>query len=392
MGISDSSSSSSSSSYNSSSNSLSDLIGAFYQLSKLFENKGHYGWENAIKEKLRLEQMTNQNLEKQINEKYGLSMDKFAQALGDEELFKEIFLLPNYKPDRILKEIEEELKQAKEFNDLGCPYSEAELKEAIKRINERKSKLSEHKFELILTECKASDYKNILFKNLVNSVYKFGSLHSALSLDGTVIEWGRGPCGSSLVCPTMDIKRFLFAFEIKAREDKGFFAMIGEKISSAIRSILDYFSGGAYGRWSVGRANEKKLDKIAKICVMFNRTRYYNPAILNCQHFVEALLKAIETDFTFDGNVGYIIDKLKRNGMVNFYFNGREFKTRKELDDYVKTINFSGLSRNDKKLLICYKNTFDIYLMNDKNNENYKTTDEARNYWNELIRKENFCD
>lgn len=265
-----------------------------------------------------------------------------------------------------------------------------ELKEAIKRINERKSKLSEHKFELILTECPASDCKNILFKEFVNTVYTFGGMHSALSLDGTIIEWGRGPCGVSLVCPTMDIKRFLFSFEIKTREDKGFFAMIGEKISGAITSILDFFSGGAYGRWSVGRANEKKLDKIAQICVMFNRCRYYNPATLNCQHFVEMILNQIESDFSFDGNLNYIINKLKNEGKVDFYFNGREFRTRKELDDYVKTINFRDLCINDKKLLMCYKNTFDIYLMNDENNEKYKTTDEAKKFWNELIRKENF--
>ena len=125
---------------------------------------------------------------------------------------------------------------------------------------------------------------------------------------------------------------------------------------------------------------------------MFNRSRYYNPVTLNCQHFVEGILKQIESDFNSDGNLFYIIDKLKREGKVDFYFNGHEFRTRKELDDFAKTINFSGLCQNDKKLLICYKNTFDVYLMNDKNNEKYKTTDEAQNYWNQLIRKENFGD
>lgn len=291
-----------------------------------------------------------------------------------------------------MKEIEEELNNAKDFIDMGFPYTEKELKEAIERINERKSRLSEHKFELILTECQASDFKNILFQDFINTIYTFGALHSALSLDGTIIEWGRGPCGSSLVCPTMDLKRFLFSIEVKAREDKGFFAKIGQKITSAITSILNFASGGYYGRWSVSRANEKKLDIIAKICVMFNRNRYYNPATLNCQHFVESILKAIESDFSPDGNIGYIIDRLKDEGKVDFYFNGHIFKTRKQLDDYVRTLNFSDLCENDKKLLICYKNTFDIYLMNDKKNENYKTTDEAKKYWNELIRKENFGD
>ena len=64
----------------------------------------------------------------------------------------------------------------------------------------------------------------------------------------------------------------------------------------------------------------------------------------------------------------YIIDKLKKEGKVDFYFNGHKFRTRKELDDFVKTIDFSGLCENDKKLLMCYKNTLDIYLMNDKYN------------------------
>ena len=358
----------------------------------LFYNKMNQGWTDSIKDKLRKEINKNPNLERQIEEKFKIPFDKFALALGDEQLFKEIFLLPRYKPNLILNEISEELKQVKEFEDMGCPLTENEIKETIKRINDRKTKLSEHKFELILTECQASDNKNILFRNIVNNVYEFGALHSALSLDGTIIEWGRGPCGDSLVVPTMDINRFLFAFEVKTREDEGFFAMLGNKIKEASKYVLDFFSGGAFGRWSVGRANEKKLDKIAKICVMFNRSRFYNPLSLNCQHFVKQILKAIESDFSSDGEFRNIIDRLDKEGKVDFIFKGREFKTRKELDDYVKSINFDSLYRNDKKLLICYKNTFDVYLLNDQNNERYKTTDEARKYWNELIRKENFND
>lgn len=81
-----------------------------------------------------------------------------------------------------------------------------------------------------------------------------------------------------------------------------------------------------------------------------------------------------------------------REGKVDFYFKGRTFNARKELDDYVKSINFSGLCKDDKKLLMCYKNTFDIYYRNDKNNERYKTTEEARKMWSELISKERFND
>lgn len=393
MGSSDSSSNSSESISNSiGTSSVYSSSGVIQILDYIFGGRLDQGWVDTIERKLYIEEEKNPNLRRQIEEKYKISMREFAFALGDEKAFKNTFLLPNYQPEKILYEVEQELQQLQEFKDMGCPLTESELKEVIRRINDRKSKLSEHKFELILTECQASDIDNILFKSIVNKVYTFGSLHSALSLDGTIIEWGRGPCGSSLVCPTMDIKRFLFAFEVKAREDKGFFAMIGEKISQAITSVLNFFTGGGYGRWSVGRANEKKLDKIAKICVMFNRTRNYNPVRLNCQHFVKHILNAIESDFASDGEFKYIIKKLEEEGKVDFYFKGQEFRTRKQLDDYVKSINFNSLCQNDKKLLLCYKNTFDIYLMNDKQNVDYQTTEEAKKYWNNLIRKENFGD
>lgn len=109
MGISDYSSSSSSSS-----NDMSNLLGesprgVVLLLSTLFQKTTYDGWEETIKSKLREEMRKNENLEKQIREKYGLSIDEFAKALGNEELFKKAFLLPNYKPDKILKEIENEL-------------------------------------------------------------------------------------------------------------------------------------------------------------------------------------------------------------------------------------------------------------------------------------------
>ena len=392
MGSSDSSNSisNSSSSFSEVSSSASNSV--LEVLAYLLRSKIDESWTLTIKDKLSKEMKKNPNLKEQIQKKYDVSFEEFSVALGDAELFKKVFLLPKYKPDKIMNEINEELSQVKEFKDMGCPLTEAEINETIRRINDRKSKLSEHKFELILTECQASDIKNILFKSFVNARYEFGALHSALSLDGTIIEWGRGPCGDSLVCPTMDIKRFLFAFEVKAKEDKGFFKALGAMISAAITAVLNFFSGGAYGRWSVGRANDKKLDKIAKICTMFNRMKFYNPFSNNCQHFVNQVLKAIESDFSSQGEFREIIRKLENEGKVDFYFRGNYFNSRKDLDNYVKTINFNSLYRDEKKLLLCYKNTFDIYLQNDKDNERYKTTDEARKMWNELISKETFDD
>ena len=131
-----------------------------------------------------------------------------------------------------------------------------------------------------------------------------------------------------------------------------------------------------------------KIDKTVKICVQYNRTKYYNALTNNCQHFVRRVLDAIESDFNFDGEFGRLIHQLEKEGKADFIFQGKIFKTRKELDNFVRSINFRLFPPNDKRLLICYKNTFDIYLRNDENNEKYKSTKEDEEFWRELMNRE----
>lgn len=357
-------------------------------LANAVDNYNNSYWKEDIKQKLLEEQKKNPKLLDDIKLIYGKDLDTFAATLGDEEAFKEQFLLPYYKPNLILKELGTLLSDLKEIKDQGDSITENQFRNSINRINERKNTLNQSKLELILTECQASQSKNLLFRTLVNNIYDFGVLHSALSLDGTIIEWGRGPCGQNLVCPTLDIKNFLFSFEIKAKEDDNFFKYIWKKIKEAGEFILNLFTSGQYGRWAIGKANSEKINKIAKICVRYNRSKFYNPVTNNCQRFVKEILDAIESDFSFDGEFGNIIRKLENEGKVDFIFRGRTFNTRKELDDYVRSINFSSLCPNDKKLLICYKNTFDIYLRNNENEEKFKSTKEAEDFWIELIKRE----
>ena len=358
-------------------------------LYKAFNKYNSSFWKEDIMHKLLEEEKMNKNLRNDIKEIYGLDLESFAAVLGDEEGFKQTFLLPNYKPNIIINEINSLMLDLQELKDAGDNMTESQFRNSINRINERKDRLSESKLELILTECVASENKNFLFRALVNKFYDFGVYHSAISLDGTIIEWGRGPCGQSLICPTLDIKKLLFAFEIKAKEEQNFFEYIWNKIKDAGAFILNLFSGGAYGRWSIGRANDKMLNKIAKVCVQYNRSKYYNPLTNNCQHFVKKILTEIESDFSFDGEFGRIIRELENTGKVNFIFEGHTFNTRKELDDFVININFHNLRKNDKKLLICYKNTFDLYLRaSDSKDEKFKTTKEAQDYWNKLISEE----
>ena len=326
-------------------------------LSKAIDKYKCSYWQDDIKKKLLDQQKKNPKLLDDIKLIYGMDLDTFAATLGNEEAFKEQFLLPRYKPNIVLKELDTLIQDLEEIKNEGDEITERQFRKSIERLNDRRNSLSESKLELILTEWSASESNNVLFRTIVNKIYEFGVLHSAISLDGTIIEWGRGPCGQDLVCPTLDIKKFLFAFEIKAKEDDNFFKYIWNKIKDAGAFILNLFSGGAYGRWALGRANNDKIDKIAKICVKYNRNKYYNAMTTNCQHFVREILNAIESDFNFEGEFGNIIRKLEIEGKVDFIFRGKISIKRKELDEYVKSISFRDLHPNDKRLLICYKNT-----------------------------------
>ncbi len=183
-------------------------------------------WINVIKKKILDEKKNNPNILEDIKKIYNLELNDFVFALGNEKVFKETFLLPKYRPFKIIKEINRELYDLQNnFQNLEENLIIEELNNTIKKINERKKNLCQTKLELILTECDASD-THFLFRKVINKIYEFGVLHSAISLDGTIIEWGRGPCGQNLVCPNLDIKRFLFAFEIKGKEDNNFFKKI----------------------------------------------------------------------------------------------------------------------------------------------------------------------
>lgn len=69
------------------SNSIGEIknfgMGVIFLLIQSFQNKEYQNWEYTIRKKLEIEMMNNENFENQIKEKYGLSINEFARALGD---------------------------------------------------------------------------------------------------------------------------------------------------------------------------------------------------------------------------------------------------------------------------------------------------------------------
>ena len=122
-------------------------------LANAVDNYNNSYWKEDIKQKLLEEQKKNPKLLDDIKLIYGKDLDTFAATLGDEEAFKEQFLLPHYKPNLILKELGSLLSDLKEIKDQGDSITENQFRNSINRINERKNTLNQSKLELILTEC-----------------------------------------------------------------------------------------------------------------------------------------------------------------------------------------------------------------------------------------------
>ena len=149
--------------------------------------------------------------------------------------------------------------------------------------------------------------------------------------------------------------------------------------------------------WELKKINEDELNKIAKKCVFYNKRKHYNPFSNNCQNFVNDILNEINAPFNPSGELKKVIDKISQNGYSSFSFQGKEFKSRREFDEYVKSINFKDLCIDDKKLLLCYKSLYDDRLRIIKKEESqrplteeetlekekYITDDE--DYWKDLI-------
>lgn len=137
--------------------------------------------------------------------------------------------------------------------------------------------------------------------------------------------------------------------------------------------------------WELKKINEDELNKIAKKCVFYNKRKHYDKYSNNCQNFVNDILKEIDAPFDPKGELKKVIDKISQNGYSSFSFQGREFKSRREFDEYVKSINFKDLCIDDKKLLLCYKSLYDDRLRIIKKEENQHPLTEE-----EILEKEKY--
>ena len=136
---------------------------------------------------------------------------------------------------------------------------------------------------------------------------------------------------------------------------------------------------------------DSQLDYIAEVCLDYNANKTYHLVFENCQAFVKQILDKIQLNVYKDGEVGRVLNIVEDKGdIIDFIFNGTKFNNRKELDEFVLQIDFNILPIDQKRVLFCYRNVFEYYSRNKPDDEKYKTSEYAKEYWNELSLSEKF--
>ena len=134
-----------------------------------------------------------------------------------------------------------------------------------------------------------------------------------------------------------------------------------------------------------------KAFNIVENAVKYNVEKDYNLIFKNCQHFVQSTIQQFKLNINLNREVGKMLEMAKdKLNKFTFSFKGNKFYTRKYLDIFVLIHDFEKFSKEERRLLFCFRNVFDYYARFEPNEEKYKTCEIAEAYWNDLAEKEKF--
>ena len=344
----------------------------------------NYGYQTVLK---KLEKYIKENPEMEgiINRKFE-SIKDFAIILSDREKFKSCFF-GEYSKIMIASETEKMLNDLKEnFTAEEMDHFKKNMQNIIKAMNDQKLefRLSPLNVLNIYGLSAIVKFGSIIINKSGYTNWNYGAFHSFLSLNGLILEWN----DSSLVIPHLDFEKMVYySYEIK----DGFLWRILKSIKNGLINIVNFITSFITKSWHIKDIVERELDIICQECVDFNTNRFYGFTSINCQFFVDTILKGIGAELKFEGEMEREINYFKKNGELDFTFREHKFNTRKQLDDYAK-LHFFSLKNDERKLLFLFKNTFEARRMAniDKETGKFKnstdekelgTTKEAEEMW-----------
>ena len=335
----------------------------------------------TIKEKCEKEEVNFDNKFPQIKEYNGMDKDEYLFTLQNEAAFKNKFLIPHYKMRNLLEIFNETVKNLsqKKLNEKVFKKKKREL------LNMRKQ-MANSRLEIYF--CNVSD--NQTLKPFANATQPYGLIHVGLLVDDVCIQWGRSILGKSIVNPSKDViyNDYIFAIEL---ENTVIWNLIRETFNHLDEYLTNKKDVNTMETIKALEITNNQIDIIAHECVNYNVNKNYNLVFKNCQRFADKIIKKLGLTVNKNGEVGNVLsmamDKLNK---FDFCFKGKDFKTRADLDNYIRINDFRLFSKEERRVLFCYRNVFDYWGRAYPNEEKYKTTDLTQDFWDNLADKEKF--
>ena len=310
-----------------------------------------------------------------------MEKDEYLFALQDVNTFKEQFLVPHYRLRNLLEIFNNEVELIRKEKLNGML-----LMQKMKELKKMRRQMANSKIEIYF--CNVSNNEKL--KPFANAVMPYGLLHVGIMIDDMAIQWGRSVLGKSLVLPSNDVlyDDYIFAIEIENKE-------IWNLIKETFHNLPDYLTGDLdsqkMGTKKAFEIADRQLTIIAEQSVEYNTDKSYNLVFSNCQHFANKLLDKLNLTVDKSGLVGKVLkmtmDKLNR---FDFSFKGKEFKKREDLDKYLSINDFSQFSKDERRILFCYRNVFDYRARIFPNDDKYKSQEIALKLWDDLAEREKF--
>ena len=310
-----------------------------------------------------------------------MEKDEYLFALQNVNTFKEQFLVPHYRLRNLLEIFNNEVELIRKEKLNGML-----LIQKMKELKKMRRQMANSKIEIYF--CNVSNNEKL--KPFANAVMPYGLLHVGIMIDDMAIQWGRSVLGKSLVLPSNDVlyDDYIFAIEIENKE-------IWNLIKETFHNLSDYLTGDLdsqkMGTKKAFEIADRQLSIIAEQSVEYNTDKSYNLVFSNCQHFANKLLDKLNLTVDKSGLVGKVLkmtmDKLNR---FDFSFKGKEFKKREDLDKYLSINDFSQFSKDERRILFCYRNVFDYRARVFPNDDKYKSQEIALKLWDDLAEREKF--
>lgn len=200
-------------------------------------------------------------------------------------------------------------------------------------------------------------------------VFRYGPLHAAIQVGDVMLQWGT----DSLVIPERyDPADQLFQTDVKERTCVAQVAAeVRPQAKQAVRDCDNKRQIDLQFDLTIGI--EDMLDKIKKVVVDYNRYRYYNVVMRNCQTFVNDVMEAIGVKNIPQNLTGKLKEYFKKLTEHKSEYIPSDIPTHEELDEFVKTsVDLSTASKHDREYLLCLYFQFHLAAMKTDKDPNEK--------------------